>query len=93
VRFSTLDNQQGEGEFKNTINYPLKTFLGKYMSKTFGFWPKKVGGKKLFSCRLFPSTFFARFWPFLSTSMFLACRSSRESRLGVVIAVWIISLC
>jgi hypothetical protein len=31
------------------------------MSKTFGFWPKKVEKKKLFSCRLFPSIFFIAF--------------------------------
>jgi hypothetical protein len=31
------------------------------MSKTFGFWPKKVEEKTFFSCRLFPSTFVIAF--------------------------------
>jgi hypothetical protein len=41
-----------QGKFKNTI----QKFFGKIYVKNF--WPKKLRKKKLFSFRLFPSTFF-----------------------------------
>ena len=50
-----------QGEFKNTI----KNFLGKIYVKNF--WPKKLREKKLFSFRLFPSTFFYRVFGRFST--------------------------
>jgi hypothetical protein len=43
-----------QGEFKNTT----KTFWGKSMSKTLA---AEVEKKRIFSCRLFPSTFFIAF--------------------------------
>jgi hypothetical protein len=50
-----------QGEFKNTI----KNFFGKVYVKNF--WPKKLRKKKLFSFRLFPSTFF--FIAYLAVSL------------------------
>jgi hypothetical protein len=48
------DSQQGE--FNNTI----KTFWRKFMSKTFGQKPKKLGEKTTFFLSSFPFGFFYR---------------------------------
>jgi hypothetical protein len=45
-----------QGEFKNAIN----NFLGEIHVNVKNFWRKKLRGKKLFSCRLFPSIFLNR---------------------------------